>query len=83
MSQRLVACKYFTLDYFHRVGPFSLGDGFLQVVIALHGMGVLHTPVGPWELKAGDSLLLPASMERVELRPEGTLGLLLAGLPQP
>lgn len=80
-TQRLVTCSFFTLDYLRRAAPFSVGAGRMQVVIALHGMGRLDCADGPFTLKAGDSLLLPASMAPLILHPLGSLGLLVAGLP--
>ena len=81
VTQRLASCKYFTLDYLRRETPFEIGEGCLQVVVAVHGKGSLRGPDGSWELKAGDSLLLPAAMEPGKVYPQGPLGLLLAGLP--
>jgi mannose-6-phosphate isomerase len=68
VRQRLVACRYFTLHYVRDSRPFPCGGGGL------------HGTAGRWELRTGDSLLLPAAAP-LECRPDGPLGLLLAGLP--
>jgi len=82
VRQGLVSCPYFRLAYLRDTAPFALGgSGPMQVVIVLHGRGVVAAPDGPVALAPGETLLLPASMAEVECRPEGALGLLLAELP--
>ena len=76
VRQRLVACRYFTLDYVRDARPFSVG-GRMEVLIVVHGRGSLEGG----RLRTGDSLLLPAAAAPMECRPEGSLGLLLAALP--
>ncbi len=81
VRQRLVSCRYFTMEYVRQSKPFPCDGGRMQVWIVAHGRGGLHGPDGRTDLCAGDSLLLPAAMAPMECRPEGPLGLLLASLP--
>jgi len=78
--QRLVSCRYFTLDYVRQTEPFACG-GRMQVLMVVHGRGSLDGPAGRFDLCTGDSLLLPAGAAPVECRPDGPLGVLLAALP--
>ena len=78
----LVRCSYFHLDYVRQDKPWSVGGtGRAQVLIGLHGRGVLVGEAGPEEVGPGDTLLLPASALPVECRPVGQVGALLATLP--
>jgi mannose-6-phosphate isomerase len=83
VRQRLVACRYFVLEYVRDSRPFAVGGtGRMQVVMVLHGRGKLRTnDGGQLPLRPGDSLLLPAALEAVECRPEESLGLLVSTLP--
>jgi mannose-6-phosphate isomerase len=77
--QRLVTCRYFTLDYMRQTEPFSCGEGGrLQALLVAHGRGWLDQV----ELKIGDALVLPAALPARTCRPAGPLGLLLATLPE-
>jgi mannose-6-phosphate isomerase len=81
--QRLVDCRYFTLDYQCGDGPLDcapFGAGRMQVVLGLHGHGVLRSEEGGHRLGTGDTLVLPAALSRREFRPNGTLGVLVATL---
>jgi mannose-6-phosphate isomerase len=83
IRQRLVSCAYFSLEYLHSHEPFTCGTaGVLQAVLVLHGRGRLWTSEGVWPLKAGDTLLLPATLGALTCHPEGNVGLLLSTLPQ-
>jgi quercetin dioxygenase-like cupin family protein len=78
----LVKCPYFTLEYLHYREPFTCGGmGGMQVIMVLHGRGRLWTADGVWQLKVGDTLLLPADLPSLACHPEGELGLLLSSLP--
>ncbi len=80
--QRLVRCRYFTLEYLRQNEPFTCGGiGRLQVLLVLHGRGRLWTGEGVWELAPGDTLLLPAALDALTCHPEGDLGMLLSTLP--
>jgi mannose-6-phosphate isomerase len=81
IRQRLVACRYFTLDYFRDAQPFACGGGRMQVIMVAHGQGSLDGAAGSCALRPGDTLLLPAEAAPLECRPDGSIGLLLAGLP--
>jgi mannose-6-phosphate isomerase len=80
--QRLVTCRYFTLDYVRQSAPFPCGGtGRLQVLIALHGRGRIEADGVRHDLGPGTTLVLPAALAAHECRPDGPLGVLLATLP--
>ena len=82
VRQPLVSCPYFTMEYMRAPGPFVCGEpGRMRVLIVAHGRGRLNGPAGNYDIRAGDSLLLPAAMASMECLPEGPLGLLLTSLP--
>jgi hypothetical protein len=54
-----------------------LPGGRLRILLVVHGRG----RVAGHEVKRGDTLLLPASMERAACSCDGVLGALLATLP--
>jgi mannose-6-phosphate isomerase len=81
VRQRLVSCRYFTLDYVRDTRPFALGGDSMQVLIVAHGRGALHGSSGRCDLKTGDSLLVPADAGPLECHPDEALGLLIAALP--
>jgi mannose-6-phosphate isomerase len=83
LRQRLVACRYFVLEYVRDSRHFAVGGtGRMQVLMVLHGRGELRTEdAQQLPLRPGDSLLLPAALEAVECRPEGGIGLLVSTLP--
>jgi mannose-6-phosphate isomerase len=85
-AKRLVECRYFTLDYWCGEKPFnseSVGAGRMQVVLGLHGRGVLSSVDGEHRLGVGDTLVLPAGMSRREFRPNGIMGVLVATFAEP
>jgi mannose-6-phosphate isomerase len=80
--QRLVANRYFHLDYQQQAETHPWGGtGRLQVALVLHGRGRLRTAEGEQEVGAGDTLVLPAAMPAAECRPNGPLSVLWASLP--
>jgi mannose-6-phosphate isomerase len=82
LRQFLVSCEYFTLEYLRGTEPFLCGDrGTLQALLVLHGSGELRIDDESWPLIAGDTLLLPASLEPAICRPNDDLGVLLSSLP--
>lgn len=82
ICQELVRCRYFHLDYVRQRDAFALGGGKMQVMMVLHGDGELWYDAGREPLVQGETILLPAAMSGVRVRPRGTLGLLLATLPE-
>jgi hypothetical protein len=72
------------LEYVRQDRPFTCqARGRLQVLMGLHGQGRLDTPAGSWQLRPGESLLLPAALESWECHPHNEVGLLLSTLPDP
>jgi mannose-6-phosphate isomerase len=82
LSQPLVLCRYFALEYVRQWEPFWCGGvGRMQTVVVLHGAARLETAEGEQEVRAGDTLLFPATMPRLRCQPRASLGLLVATLP--
>jgi mannose-6-phosphate isomerase len=80
--QALVQCRYFHLEYVRQREPFTLGGtGRLQVAIALHGQLTLETLAFRQAFVPGETLVLPASLGVTSCLPAGSVGLLLATLP--
>src|SRR5439155_25424895 len=66
VSQRLVSCRYFDLDYLRRSTPFSLPGGALRVLVVLHGQGALRAGGAAVPLRRGETWLLPAGLATAE-----------------
>jgi mannose-6-phosphate isomerase len=82
--QRLLECRYFTLDYLGGDEPFAsdpIGTGRLQVALVVHGKGMMRAPGGAYPLATGDTLVLPAAMSERRFYPDGKLGVVVATLP--
>jgi mannose-6-phosphate isomerase len=83
-AQRLVNCAYFHLDYVEGSGPWELDEaGRLRVLMTLRGHGRLMAGGAEEPLALGETVLIPASVGRVEVVPDGPLGALVATLPGP
>jgi mannose-6-phosphate isomerase len=82
VDQSLVRCEYFHLDYVRQSEPFALAGGRMKVVVVLHGEGTARVAGAVEPLKAGDAVLLPASLGETWLHPQGgVLGMLVSSLP--
>jgi mannose-6-phosphate isomerase len=84
--QRLVECRYFTLDYLGGGKPMEsdlLGEGRLQVAMVVQGRGVLQGSGGNYSLGTGDTLVLPAAMSGRRFSPDGKMGVVVATFPDP
>jgi len=79
--QRLVQCRYFTLEYVRQAAAFELSGGHLRVVLGLHGRGWVQGQTQRLEVKRGQTLLLPANLPKATVVPDGPLGLWVATLP--
>jgi mannose-6-phosphate isomerase len=82
VSQRLVQCPFFVLDYIRETDVFELPGGAMRVLIGLHGRGWVQGGMERLRIKRGRTLLLPAIMEKATVVPEGPLGLWVATLPE-
>lgn len=78
----LVRCRHFHLDYLRQREAFCLPAGRMLVAVVLHGGGELIGPAGRERLTTGDCLLMPAAMPVARIVPRGSIGLLLASLPE-
>jgi len=79
-ADRLVDCRYFTVDRFTSDTPLSVGAaGECRVVACLQGEG----RIGDTPFRAGSVVLLPAALGPVEVRPAGQLRLLEIAIGAP
>lgn len=80
----LVSCPYFTTNRLHArhtmVRNYAGLDSFV-VYMCLQGGFELAWQGGSMPVRLGDSILLPASIEQVELRPQGEFNALEAYVP--
>jgi mannose-6-phosphate isomerase len=79
--RQLLKGPFFCLEHARLTEPAVLGGGKMQIVVVLHGRGVLATERGREPLTPGETLLLPAALGPAWYEPEGVLDLLLAALP--
>ena len=80
--QNLVRCTFFELTYMGAREPIPFGGvGRLQALVILQGQGRWHGSDCSEEVKLGQVWVLPASLPRMECRPEPTLAMLLCTLP--
>jgi mannose-6-phosphate isomerase len=80
--QGLVRCPFFELTYLGAREPIPFGGvGRLQALLILQGRGQWHGSGCSEEIRLGQVWVLPASLSRVECRPEPTLTMLLCDLP--
>lgn len=83
LQEYLCACRYFTMERLSLTEPWSEpGDHRrFTVLIPLSGKGVLHYDSGSEEIKAGESILIPAKMGAWIIEPEKELVLIRALVP--
>ena len=82
--ERLVANGKFTFDRYTSAGPFEMSPAALASFVILtctDGRATLDCTGTSREVRRGETVLLPASVERVEVRPEGPVELLAMSLP--
>jgi mannose-6-phosphate isomerase len=79
---RLVECPQFTLDRWQLTSPQTVGgDGRCHILAVLEGTIAVERDPAKDVLASGHTMLLPAVLGEVELRPDGRTVLLDAYLP--
>jgi mannose-6-phosphate isomerase len=86
--EELVAAPYFVVDLYEAKQPLKLrtrdpsGRSSAQILVAVEGCGVIETQgAEPVTLAKGDAVVVPASVEHFEVRPQWTLEVLRAYVP--
>jgi mannose-6-phosphate isomerase class I len=80
--ERLVGCRYFTLDRIRGDKPFAVGvPGQCRIVVCAEGKAYLHHSGKTFPMKIGDVLLLPAAIGPGECIPDGSATVLEIGIP--
>ena len=80
--ERLVECRYFSLERWTGRTPFRVGaPGRCRVAVGVTGEGELEWRGERTQLNAGDVLLLPAEVGECVCIPRGEMVVLECGLP--
>ena len=80
--ERLVTCRYFTLERVRSDKRFSVGvPGQCRLVVCLDGRANISHKGKSYPLRLGDVLLLPAAIGPGECIPEGLATVLECGIP--
>lgn len=84
----LIGAPYFAVDMFETKEPLQLssrdnsGKTSAQILTAIDGCGVIEVPgLEPVTLTKGDAVVIPASIERFQVRPQWTLEFLRSRVP--
>jgi mannose-6-phosphate isomerase len=84
----MVAAPYFVVDMFDAKEPMELqtrdesGKDSAQILVAVEGCGVIETAgMDPVTLAKGDAVVVPASIEKVGMRPLWSVEFLRAYVP--
>ncbi len=84
----LVAAPYFVVDMFEAKQSLTLktrddsGRSSAQILVAVDGCGVIEAPgKEPVTMAKGDAVVVPASIESFEVRPQWTLEFIRACVP--
>jgi mannose-6-phosphate isomerase len=80
--QILVQCRYFQLEYLRLSEAQALEGGEMQVLMGLHGQGLIDANGSTTPLRRGQTVVIPAAMQPIQVTPEGGLGLLRSTLPR-
>ncbi len=73
---KLVECPYFRLSYLRETKPFALGgDGNAKILMVVGGKGQGNYQGRNDSLKLGDTVLIPASAEPLDIIPDAGLEL--------
>ena len=85
---RLVASPYFVVELFELKEPHQFqsknenGKSSAQILVAVEGCGVVEAPgAEPVTLAKGDAVVVPASQEEFQVRPQWTMEFLRSTLP--
>jgi mannose-6-phosphate isomerase len=80
--ERLVSCRYFTLERFRTDKRFSVGaPGCCRLAVCVEGRAVVEHRGKSYPLKLGDVLLMPAVVGACPCIPDGTATILECGIP--
>jgi mannose-6-phosphate isomerase len=84
----LIAAPYFVVDMFELKQVVELstrddsGKNSAQILVAVEGCGVVEAPgMEPVTLAKGDAVVIPATIEKFEVRPQWTLEFLRSYVP--
>jgi len=84
----MIAAPYFVVDWFEVKEPQAfqtadeIGKGSVQILVAVEGCGMVEAAgMEPIALAKGDAVVIPASVERFEVRPQWNVEFLKAYVP--
>jgi mannose-6-phosphate isomerase len=84
----LIRAPYFVVEMFEAKEQFELatrdesGKSSVQILVAVEGCGVIESPgMEPVTVAKGDAVVVPASVEKFEVRPQWAVEVLRAYVP--
>jgi mannose-6-phosphate isomerase len=84
----LISAPYFTVDMFELKGPHSFktqdgsGKRSVQILVAVEGCGIVETSgTNAVTLARGDAVVVPASVDEFQVRPQWSVEFLKASVP--
>jgi mannose-6-phosphate isomerase len=84
----LISAPYFTVDMFELKGPHSFktqdgsGKRSVQILVAVEGCGIVEAPgANAVTLARGDAVVVPASVDEFQVRPQWSVEFLKASVP--
>jgi mannose-6-phosphate isomerase len=84
----LISAPYFTVDMFELKEPHSFktqdgsGKRSVQILVAVEGCGIVETPgTNAVTLARGDAVVVPASVDEFQVRPQWSVEFLKASVP--
>ena len=84
----LISAPYFTVDMFELKAPHSFktqdasGKRSVQILVAVEGCGIVETPgTNAVTLARGDAVVVPASVDEFQVRPQWSVEFLKASVP--
>jgi len=79
-GERLVTCRYFSMDRLRNSSPFQVGVlGKLRIGVCIEGHGSYRHRGGSCSFKAGEAVLFPASVGVCDCVPDGQVTILECG----
>ncbi len=82
-EERLVDCRYFSLERRTSQVPFKVGQpGRCRAIVVISGKGELESGGKRYRISRGDVYLLPAEVGECQCVPAGELTVLECGLPE-
>ena len=84
LREGMFRCEFFTVERLTGEGPFTVGaPDAMRVLVALSGGGTMQLFDELYEVRQGDTYVIPASVGELEFKPEGKAVLAEVAVPIP